>query len=168
MSRSATIVLPSDDKRWKLVNATMRRNGYRADALIETLHTVQESFGYLDDDALMFVSNALRVSPSQVYGVATFYHFFNLKPQGEHVCSVCTGTACYIKGSGKILDAIKADYEIAPGETTPDGKLSLLTVRCVGACGLAPAVVLDGETLGNLSVEDTRAKLEGLLNNADA
>lgn len=168
MSRSTKIVLPSDDKRWKLVNATMRRNGYRADALIETLHTVQESFGYLDDDALMFVSNALRVSPSQVYGVATFYHFFNLKPQGEHVCSVCTGTACYIKGSGKILDAIKEDYGVAPGETTSNGKLSLLTVRCVGGCGLAPAIVLDGEVIGNLDVEETRAKLKGMLNNADA
>ena len=100
--------------------------------------------------------------------MATFYHFFNLKSQGEHVCSVCTGTACYIKGAGHILDAIKAEYDIAPGETTPDGKLSLLTVRCVGACGLAPAVVFDGETLGNFDVQKTRAQLEGLLNNADA
>ena len=168
MSRSASLVLPSEDKRWKLVNATMRRNGYRADALIETLHTIQESFGYLDDDALTFVSNALRVSPSQVYGVATFYHFFNLKPQGKHVCSVCTGTACYIKGAGKILESIKEKYGIAPGETTPDGKLSLLTVRCVGACGLAPAVVFDGEVLGNFDADQTRAHLEGLLNDADA
>ncbi len=168
MSRNATIVLPSEDKRWKLVNATMRRNGYRADALIETLHTIQESFGYLDDDALTFVANALRVSPSQVYGVATFYHFFNLKPQGAHVCSVCTGTACYIKGSGQILDAIQKDYDVAPGETTADGRLSLLTVRCVGACGLAPAVVFDGEVIGNLDVDLTRAKLEGLLNDANA
>ena len=141
----------SKDKRWRVVEATMRRNGYRPDALIETLHTVQESFGYLDNDALMFVSQALRVSPSQVYGVATFYHFFNLKPQGEHTCAVCLGTACYIKGAAKIIEAIEEEYGIKSGETTPDDRLSLLTVRCVGACGLAPAVVFDNNVLGNES-----------------
>ncbi len=145
------VKLPSDDKRWRVVEATMRRNGYRPDALIETLHTVQESFGYLDNDALMFVSQALRVSPSQVYGVATFYHFFNLKPQGEHTCAVCLGTACYIKGAAKIIEAIEEEYGIKSGETTPDDRLSLLTVRCVGACGLAPAVVFDNNVLGNES-----------------
>ena len=145
------VKLPSDDKRWRVVEATMRRNGYRPDALIETLHTVQESFGYLDNDALMFVSQALRVSPSQVYGVATFYHFFNLKPQGEHTCAVCLGTACYIKGAAKIIVAIEEEYGIKSGETTPDDRLSLLTVRCVGACGLAPAVVFDNNVLGNES-----------------
>lgn len=145
------VKLPSDDKRWRVVEATMRRNGYRPDALIETLHTVQESFGYLDNDALMFVSQALRVSPSQVFGVATFYHFFNLKPQGEHTCAVCLGTACYIKGATKIIEAIEEEYGIQSGETTPDDRLSLLTVRCVGACGLAPAVVFDNNVLGNES-----------------
>ncbi|HML22565.1 MAG TPA: bidirectional hydrogenase complex protein HoxE [Aggregatilinea sp.] len=145
------VKLPSDDKRWRVVEATMRRNGYRPDALIETLHTVQESFGYLDNDALMFVSQALRVSPSQVFGVATFYHFFNLKPQGEHTCAVCLGTACYIKGANKIIEAIEEEYGIKSGETTPDDRLSLLTVRCVGACGLAPAVVFDNNVLGNES-----------------
>lgn len=152
--------LPSDDKRWRVVDATMRRNGYRPDALIETLHTVQESFGYIDDDALMFVSHALRVSPSQVYGVATFYHFFNLKPQGKHTCAVCLGTACYIKGAGKVMEAIEEQYSIKSGETTPDDELSLLTVRCVGACGLAPAVVFDGNVLGNVSAENLKETIE--------
>lgn len=150
---------PSDDKRWRLVQGTMRRNGFRPDALIETLHTAQEAFGYLDDDTLLYVSRALRVSPSQVYGVATFYHYFNLKPQGEHTCAVCTGTACYIKGAHKLLDDLQAEYGIKPGETTPDNLLSLLTVRCVGACGLAPAVVLDSDVIGNASVDAVR---EGL------
>lgn len=168
MSRRTNVVPPSDDKRWNLVNATMRRNGYRPDALIETLHTVQESFGYLDNEALTFVANALRVSPSQVYGVATFYHFFNLKPQGKHTCAVCTGTACHIKGADRILESIQEDYGIAPGETTEDGNLSLLTVRCVGACGLAPAVVIDGEVIGNQDVDKTRAELEGRLNHDNA
>lgn len=147
---------PTDDKRWKLVEATMRRNGYRPDALIETLHTVQESFGYLDDASLQYVARKLRVAPSQVYGVATFYHFFTLKPQGKHVCAVCTGTACYIKGADKIIDNMQAEYDIQPGETTADGQVSLLTVRCVGACGLAPAVVLDGDVLGNMTPEETQ------------
>ena len=104
MNKTQKVELPSDDKRWKIVNATMRRNGYRNDALIETLHTVQESFGYLDKEALTFVARSLNVAPSQVYGVATFYHFFNLRPKGKHVCSVCTGTACHIKGSDKLID----------------------------------------------------------------
>lgn len=146
----------------------MRRNGYRPDALIETLHTIQESFGYLDDKALMFVAQALNVSPSQVYGVATFYHFFNLKPQGEHVCSVCLGTACYIKGARELLDYVQENYEIKPGQTTEDGVLSLVTVRCLGACGLAPAAVMDGEVVGNLGVDELRDQLEGWTNHDHA
>jgi bidirectional [NiFe] hydrogenase diaphorase subunit len=164
MSRSAKVALPSDDKRWKLVNATMRRNGYRPDALIETLHTIQESFGYLDNAALHFVSDSLGVSPSQVYGVATFYHFFNLKPQGKHVCSICTGTACYINGSGDLLKKVEEEYDVKAGNTTDDNELSLLTVRCVGACGLAPAVVIDNEFSGNMSEETLLKRLDEVVN----
>ena len=80
---------------------------------------------------------------SHVYGAATFYHFFTLKPKGRHTCVVCTGTACYIKGAPLILNAIERQYSIKPGETTPHGELSVLTARCLGSCGLAPAVVLD-------------------------
>lgn len=89
--------LPSNDKRWRIVNGTMRRRGFARDALIETLHTVQEYFGYLDKPSLKFVAESLRVPLSQAYGVATFYHFFTLKPPGKHTCLVCLGTACYIK-----------------------------------------------------------------------
>ena len=88
---------------------------------------------------------------SKVYGVATFYHFFTLKPQGEHTCVVCMGTACYIKGAQQMLDALEKTYGVKPGETTPDGKLSVLTARCIGSCGLAPAVVFDGEVAGKLT-----------------
>jgi bidirectional [NiFe] hydrogenase diaphorase subunit len=112
---------------------------------------VQETFGYLDEEAFRFVSTSLRVPLSQVYGVATFYHFFKLKPQGLHSCVVCTGTACYIKGAGEILSAIEQEYGVKPDETTPDGKLSLMTARCVGACGLAPVVVFDGEVAGKVT-----------------
>ena len=110
--------LPSADKRWKVVEATARRHGREPHALIETLHTVQESFGYLDETALRFVAATLRVPLSRVYGAATFYHFFTLKPQGRHTCVVCTGTACYIKGASSLLAAIQQRHGIKPGETT--------------------------------------------------
>jgi bidirectional [NiFe] hydrogenase diaphorase subunit len=141
---------PSDDKRWKIVDATARRHGREPHALIETLHTVQECFGYLDENALRFVAAMLSVPLSRVYGVATFYHFFTLKPQGKHTCVVCTGTACYIKGAPALLAAVEKTYGIKPGETTPDGELSLVTARCLGSCGLAPAAVVDSVVLGKV------------------
>lgn len=150
---------PTDDKRWRFVQATMRRNGFRRSALIETLHTVQESFGFLDEEALHYVAASLHVPLSQVYGVSTFYHLFSLKPAGKHSCVVCTGTACYIKGGPKLLEKIEENYGIKPGETTDDEQMSLMTARCVGACGLAPVAVFDGEVLGNQDPEKTLATL---------
>jgi bidirectional [NiFe] hydrogenase diaphorase subunit len=152
---------PSDDKRWKIINATMRRNGDDSHALIETLHSVQETFGYLDDAALNYVAKSLRTPLSRVYGVATFYHFFTLKPQGEHSCVVCTGTACHIKGAQALLAAIKGRFGVAPGETTADNKLSVISARCIGSCGLAPAVVIDGSVMGNLSPQTLVARVQG-------
>ncbi len=140
----------------------MRRNGFRHDALIETLHTVQESFGYLDKESLLFVADALNLAPSHVMGVATFYHFFQLKPAADHVCSVCTGTACYIKGARELLVYLKDELGVQPGEVTEDELLSLLTVRCVGACSLAPAVVLDGEVIAEVTPDVLGDKLKGL------
>jgi bidirectional [NiFe] hydrogenase diaphorase subunit len=150
---------PTDDKRWQNVEKSMRRYGYEPSALIQTLHAVQETFGYLDLDAMRFVSGALRVPLSQVYGVATFYHFFTLKPQGEHTCMICTGTACYIRGAEPLLEAVKETVGTKPGETSKDGKVSLLTVRCIGSCGLAPIAVLDGETAGRITPEVLQQRL---------
>ena len=132
------------DKRFKILEAHIKKFQHRQDALIEVLHKAQELFGYLEDDVLRFVSWQLKLPASRVYGVATFYHFFTLKPQGEHTCVVCLGTACYVKGSNKVLAAVEERLGIKPGETTPDKKVSLLTARCIGACGIAPAVVYDG------------------------
>ena len=109
---------PSLDKRWRLVDATMRRLGHHSRGLIETLHTVQETFGFLDEGALRYVAISLRVPFSRAFGVATFYQFFTLKPAGEHTCVVCMGTACYIKGAPQLLSAMQRDLEIKPGETT--------------------------------------------------
>ena len=157
---------PSDDKRWRIVTATMRRHGFGTDALIETLHSVQEAFGYIDDDALRFVARGLRVPPSRVYGVATFYNYFTLKPQGEHNCVVCLGTACYIKGAANILHALEDRLGVKAGETTPDKQVSLLTARCLGACGLAPVVVNDGEVAAQTSPEAAAAKVEEWMSHA--
>lgn len=159
-NRASQIAPPSDDKRWRIVNATMRRHGFTPDALIETLHTVQESFGYIDEDAMRFVASSLGVSHSRVYGVATFYNFFNLKPQGEHTCVVCLGTACYIKGGPHIVEEIEHTVGIKPDQTTPDKKVSLLVARCIGACGLAPAVVFDGEVMGKVEPGQAGAKIK--------
>lgn len=148
------VPLPSDDRRWRVVRATMRRHGHQADALIETLHTVQDSFGFLNEEALRYVSASLQVPLSRVYGVATFYHYFTLKPQGEHTCVVCMGTACYIKGSADLLSSITQTYGVHEGETTEDKQLSLLTARCIGACGIAPAVVFDGRIMGKVDRAD--------------
>jgi bidirectional [NiFe] hydrogenase diaphorase subunit len=123
----------------------MKKHQFKQDALIEVLHKAQELFGYLEDDLLLFVAYKLKLPPSRVYGVATFYHFFTLKPQGKHTCVVCLGTACYVKGSAKVLAAIEERAKIKNGETTPDNQLSLLTARCIGACGIAPAVTYDGQ-----------------------
>jgi bidirectional [NiFe] hydrogenase diaphorase subunit len=135
----------SGDKRFKILEVHMKKHQFKQDALIEVLHKAQELFGYLEDDLLLFVAYKLKLPPSRVYGVATFYHFFTLKPQGKHTCVVCLGTACYVKGSAKVLAAIEERAKIKNGETTPDNQLSLLTARCIGACGIAPAVTYDGQ-----------------------
>ncbi len=144
---------PHEDRRWRLVNRTMRLHGNEPHALIETLHAVQEHFGFLDPEALRYVADALRVPLSRAYGVATFYHHFSLKPPGEHTCVVCKGTACYIGGAAAILNDIEHSIGVSPGQTTPDGKVSLVTARCLGSCGLAPAVVFDGEVTGRMTPE---------------
>jgi bidirectional [NiFe] hydrogenase diaphorase subunit len=140
----------------------MRRLGYRPDALIETLHTVQESFGYLEPEALGYVSDSLRVPPSRVFGVATFYSLFTLRPHGDHTCVVCTGTACYLNGAPKILRRIEEDLGVVPGETSDDNRLSVLTAHCIGACSIAPAVVVDGQVRGKRTPDDVVAELEAL------
>jgi len=150
----------SGDKRFKILEAHIKKFQARQDALIEVLHKAQELFGYLEDDLLLFVAHRLKLPPSRVYGVATFYHFFCLKPQGAHTCVVCLGTACYVKGSAKVLAAAEAAAGIKSGETTPDSQLSLLTARCIGACAIAPAVVYDGQVAAKQTPEMVLAQLE--------
>ena len=114
---------------------------------------------------LLFVAYRLKLPASRVYGVATFYHFFTLKPQGKHTCVVCLGTACYVKGANKVLAAVEEQAKIKAGETTPDAQLSLLTARCIGACGIAPAVVYDGVVTPRQTPETALEHLKGWISN---
>lgn len=141
----------AEDRQWRMVNRTMRLNGRDPNALIETLHAVQNTFGFIDTEAMEYVAYSLGVPLSRVYAVATFYHHFTLKPPGEHSCVICMGTACYIGGAGNLLETVHKHTGITPGETSKDGKISLLTARCLGSCGLAPAAVFDGRVYGKLS-----------------
>ena len=152
---------PSGDKRFKILEATMKKHQFQHAALIEVLHAAQELFGYLEPDLLYFVARGMKLPPSKVYGVATFYHFFSFTPKGKHTCVVCTGTACYVKGADRLLAAIEGSLGTVAGKTTGDGQVSLMTARCLGACGLAPIVVYDGEVVGNQDAESARARLKG-------
>jgi bidirectional [NiFe] hydrogenase diaphorase subunit len=145
---------PSGDPRFKLIDRTLKRFSYQQDALIEVLHTAQEAFGFLEDDLLVYVAHQLKLPLSWVYGVATFYHFFSLKPQGEHTCIVCMGTACYVKRAAEIVSALQAEFGVEAGATTADGQLSLNTARCLGSCGLAPVLVVDGDVIARQTPEE--------------
>jgi len=144
---------PSGDNRFKLLDRTILRHQGSGDALIEVLHAAQGIFGFLEDDLLIYVAHALKLPLSRVYGVATFYHFFRLKPNGKHVFVLCTGTACYVKGASGIQSAVEHQCTKKFGETTPDGKISLVSARCVGSCGLAPVGVLDDAVVGKMTQE---------------
>ncbi len=138
-------MLSKTDPRVKLITAKIKKENYQPGALIEILHTAQNVYGYLPMDVLVFITEELKVPPSRVYSVVTFYHFFSLKSKGEHTCLVCTGTACYVKGAQHILAQVEKEFSIKPGQVTLDNKLGVSTARCIGACGLAPAVVIDDE-----------------------
>jgi bidirectional [NiFe] hydrogenase diaphorase subunit len=151
---------PSGDKRFKMLDATLQRHQYRQDALIEVLHRAQALFGYLDEPLLLYVAHSLKLPPSQVYGVATFYHFFSLKPQGAHSCVVCMGTACYVKGAAELLDKLEEHFGIRAGEINARGDLSLSVARCLGACGIAPAAVVDNAVAGHQTVAGLLKRVE--------
>jgi bidirectional [NiFe] hydrogenase diaphorase subunit len=142
---------PSGDDRYLSIDKAMRQFKYEKDSLLEVLNSAQEVFGYLSRDLLIYISTNLKVSLSQVYGVATFYHLFTFDPQGEHNCIICKGTACHVKGADEIIEALSEEFGIEAGETTEDGLFSLTIARCLGSCGLAPVIVLDGQVYGKES-----------------
>ena len=122
--------------------------------LIAVLHKAQGIFGYLPREVQVFVGKQLNIPVSQVYGVVSFYSFFTMKPKGQHPIAICLGTACYVRGAGKIVDYFKKELKIEVGETTPDGKFSLDALRCVGACGLAPVVLVGEKVYGRITTAE--------------
>lgn len=133
-------------------------------ALLPVLQEAQGIYGYLPIEVQRMVANGLSVSLSEVYGVATFYSQFSLTPKGEHRISVCLGTACYVKGADKILQALEDKLGIKSGECTPDGLFSIDSCRCVGACGLAPVMMVDDDVYGKMTVEQIDSILDKYIN----
>ena len=125
-------------------------------ALIPVMQKAQELFGYLSFETMQLISDRLDVPVSDIYGVATFYALFSLTPKGSNVISVCTGTACYVKGAAAVLDEVKKLLGIESGETTPDGKFSIQDTRCLGCCGLAPVMVINEDVYGRLEPADIK------------
>jgi|SRR5574344_1368084 NADH:ubiquinone oxidoreductase 24 kD subunit len=130
--------------------------GNKEGEAINVLHKVQGEFGYLPAEVQEVVAHELNVSVARIYGIVTFYSFFTMIPKGEHPISVCLGTACYVRGSEKILDELKRQLNVKVGETTPDGKFSLNCLRCVGACGLAPVMLVGDKVYGRMTVDKVK------------
>ncbi|MDR1951005.1 MAG: NADH-quinone oxidoreductase subunit NuoE [Bacteroidales bacterium] len=124
--------------------------------VINVLHKVQGTFGYLPEEVQEVIANELNMSLAQVYGIVTFYSFFTMTPKGEHPISICMGTACYVRGAEKVLDEFKRQLNIKVGETTPDGKFSINCLRCVGVCGLAPVIYVGDKAYGKLAPDNVK------------
>lgn len=124
--------------------------------LINVLHKAQGIFGYLPAEVQEVVAKELKVSTAHVYGVVSFYSFFSMLPKGEHPISICLGTACYVRGAEKVIDEFKQLLNVNVGDTTPDGKFSLACLRCVGACGLAPVVLVGEKVYGRVAPEGVK------------
>ncbi len=137
-------------------------HGNQPGELINILHKAQHLFGYLPQEVQRIVARQLGIPVSKVYGVVTFYSFFTMTPKGEHPISVCMGTACYVRGAEKVLDEFRRILGINVGETTPDGKYSLSSLRCVGACGLAPVVLIGEKVYGRVVPGDVEKILKEL------
>ena len=136
-------------EKFKELEEYIEKHNLKESDLIAVLHKAQELFGYLGEEVQLFISQKLEVPVSKVYGVITFYSFFTTEPKGKYVINVCAGTACFVRGAGEIIDEFKKKLNIEVGETTKDGLFTLDTLRCVGACGLAPVVMVNNRVYGH-------------------
>ncbi len=143
----------SDVEKIKEICASFNNN---SGELINVLHKVQHTFGYLPAEVQEVVAQELNIPVAKVYGVVTFYSFFSMLPKGKHPVSICMGTACYVRGAEKVLDEFKRELKIEVGETTADGKFSISCLRCVGACGLAPVVMVGDKTYGRVAPDGVK------------
>lgn len=133
------------------INEILKKYPETKGNVIGILHEIQSLYHYLPEDVLRYVSKRTKIPITRLYSIATFYHFFSLKPKGRHNISVCLGTACHVKGSQRIMDEIERTLDIKEGETSEDMRFTLNAVRCVGACSLAPVVVIDNDTHGKVN-----------------
>jgi NADH-quinone oxidoreductase subunit E len=131
--------------------------------LIHVLHDVQEEFGYIPAQAISQISKQLKISESEIFGVLTFYKAFSLEPRGEHLITICMGTACHVRGAPMILDEFERKLGIKAGETSEDNQFTLETVNCVGACALGPIAIADGEYHGQLKTREVDKIIEKLM-----
>jgi NADH-quinone oxidoreductase subunit E/NADP-reducing hydrogenase subunit HndA len=145
----------SNDKIEKIKAICKSFNNEKGE-VINVLHKVQGAFGYLPAEVQEIIAQELNLSLAHVYGIVTFYSFFSMTPKGEHPISICTGTACYVRGAEKVLDEFKRQLNIKVGETTPDGKFSINCLRCVGVCGLAPIIYVGEKAYGKLAPENVK------------
>jgi bidirectional [NiFe] hydrogenase diaphorase subunit len=136
-----------------MLEKVLKEHNFQESALLEILHKAQEIYGYLSRDLLMDISQSLSLPPSHVFGVATFYSLFKLTEPGEHIVTGCLGTACYVKGVEEIMQAVEREFKVKRGETTLDRKLSVFVTRCIGACAMAPNMVVDEEVIGKATKE---------------
>ncbi|MGE5591764.1 MAG: NAD(P)H-dependent oxidoreductase subunit E [Bacillota bacterium] len=143
-----------DDPRFREVDKALEANRSVKGGLIPVLHRAQHLFGYLPEPVLDYIARGLGMPAAEVYGVVTFYNFFSTNPVGRHKVNVCMGTACYVRGADKILERVETELCLQPGGVTEDGEFSLEVCRCVGACGLAPVMTVDGEVHGKLTAAD--------------
>ncbi|MBN2244482.1 MAG: NADH-quinone oxidoreductase subunit NuoE [Candidatus Aminicenantes bacterium] len=134
--------------------------GNKQKELIHILHKVQNEFGYIPPKAINAVARHLQISEGEIYGVLTFYKAFSLKPRGEHLITICMGTACHVRGAPRILDEFSRRLGVNAGETTADNKFTLETVNCVGACALGPIAITDGEYHGQMKTSDVEKLIE--------
>jgi bidirectional [NiFe] hydrogenase diaphorase subunit len=155
--------LSKDDNRRLMLEKTLKEHKHQESALLEILNKAQEIYGYLDKDLLMDVAGSLNIPPSHVFGVATFYSLFKMRKPGEHVVTGCLGTACYVKEVEDIMQAIEREYQVKRGGSTADGKLSLFMTRCIGACAMAPNIVVDDEVIGKATKEIVLERIKQVL-----
>jgi len=168
MTNSACKGITPDDPRFAELDAFIQDGRASAEFLIAVLHKAQQIFGFLPEEVQRHVAAALQVPPSEVYGVVTFYNYFTLTPVGKYPINVCMGTACYVRGAGRILSLIEEELGIKPGEVTPDGMFSLEVCRCLGACSLAPVVTVKEEVYSQMDEAGTRKLLADLRRRAEA
>lgn len=148
--------------KFKKLEEFIETQDNKESALIAVLHKAQGLYGYLSEEVQEFVAHKLGIPVSKVYGVVSFYSFFTTVPKGKYVISVCTGTACFVRGAGDILEEFKQKLHIKEGETTEDGLFTLDVLRCVGACSIAPVVLVNDKVYGNFKKEQVETILDGL------